>query len=693
MSLLVKLAQINGGQADQNYIPLSAAYLQVHAEKHLKEPNRFKFEIPIYTRTPVETAVKQLEDADVVGISTYVWNFELSRKIAAELKRRKPNILTIFGGPHVPEKRTPDFMSQNPFIDVAVAGEGERAFSAILERFPNIVPEDLPKGEDIGKMEDYLEKNIFPDIERSDWRKNRVRGTLQSLIHSGSWGEVSSINVRQNGNIVSIPIARRMGDLNEVPSPYLNGTFEQLMARYPDENWTAIWETNRGCPFACAFCDWGNTSKDKMTKLEIERVYGEQDWFSKKRIEFVWCADANFGMYQPRDVEIAKRMAENKEKYGYPKYFTVQGTKSPNDQSFEGQLILDKSGLSRGVLIAFQSLNPETLKAVDRGNISLDKFFHYQREFAKRGVDTFSDLILGNPLETYHTFTKGISYLLDMGQHNRIQFNNLSILPNAPMADPVYIRKYGLDIVETPIVNAHGPIDREADEVEEKQQLVVATNTMSREDWVRTRSFAYRTSALHFNKLLQIPLLVAHHNYGLNYNRMIDEFGAVSPESAPVIASMNRGFDEQAKAIQRGSPEFTPSRNYLGIYWYPDENALVDMVMNNKLDQFYRESNGVFSNMIGEEVRDGSLLDSALRLNREVFRLPRQPDSEIIEHPYNTWELYKSLLISSPVEVKNKKHRYAVERKERWETDQDWMKKMVWYKNKRGAYLNSAQPI
>jgi len=74
------------------------------------------------------------------------------------------------------------------------------------------------------------------------------------------------------------------------------------------------------------------------------------------------------------------------------------------------------------------------------------------------------------------------------GQHNRIQFNNLSILPNAEMGDPAYLKEHGMETVETKIINIHGALDE--DEIAEVQQLVVATKTMSREDWRRSRSFA-----------------------------------------------------------------------------------------------------------------------------------------------------------------------------------------------------------
>ncbi|MEK6894347.1 MAG: cobalamin-dependent protein [Nanoarchaeota archaeon] len=688
----VKLVQINGGPSGQNYLPLSAAYMQTHAQKNLPSSDKFDFSLPIYTRMPVDDAVERLVDADIAGFSTYVWNFNLSVQIAKKLKQANPDTLIVFGGPHVPERNTWEFFKEHPYVDVAVAGEGELAFTSILENYPGVVPSDVPNIRDIVAIRRYLQEKVFVGVDDKIARR-RIDKTIDSLVRSGSWGEVSTVNFQKDGGVFVHPTSRRISDLNEVPSPYLNGAFRDLMEAHPEENWTAIWETNRGCPFDCSFCDWGSMAKDKMVKIEDDRLAAEQDWFSRNKIEVVWCADSNFGMYGKRDLVIAQRMAENNRKHGYPKFFTVQGTKNPNEEAYQTQKVLDESGLSRGVLIAFQSLHPPTLEAVHRSNISLERFFEFQRRYAKEGVDTFSDLIIPLPEETYESFTTGISKLIESGQHGRIQFNNLSILPNPPMADPAYIAKYQLDIVETPTVNIHGPIKTDNDDVQETQELVVATSTMSRKEYVDAKSFAYMTSLLHFDKLLQIPSILAHSTYGLSYKKIFDAFRAQKGSENPVISGINRAFEEKARAIQGGSPEFCPSEEWLGVYWYPDEHAFIDLVANRKLDQFYREARGLMGKLIGEEILGGTIMDDALRLNSQLLRLPSPPSSLEIETAHNVWELYKSMLASDPVEPSNKGFKYRIDVDDQWGSMDEWLKKMVWQQNKKGAYIYSCSPI
>ena len=123
------------------------------------------------------------------------------------------------------------------------------------------------------------------------------------FIHTACYGEGERASVALlEGNDWT---PNRIDDMNILPSPYLEGTFDELIKAYPEENWIALWETNRGCPFSCTFCDWGTATKSKVFKFEIDRLYKEMDWFAKHQIEYIYCCDANFGML-PRDLDILR---------------------------------------------------------------------------------------------------------------------------------------------------------------------------------------------------------------------------------------------------------------------------------------------------------------------------------------------------------------------------------------------------
>ena len=61
----------------------------------------------------------------------------------------------------------------------------------------------------------------------------------------------------------------------DMPSPYLLGLFDKIIVDNPNAVWAMTLETNRGCPYACTFCDWGGLNYSKIYKFSIERVVKE----------------------------------------------------------------------------------------------------------------------------------------------------------------------------------------------------------------------------------------------------------------------------------------------------------------------------------------------------------------------------------------------------------------------------------
>jgi radical SAM superfamily enzyme YgiQ (UPF0313 family) len=640
--LSVGLVQINNSFTGQNYLPYSAGILQAFAQRHLAHSARYEFRLPLYRRLPVAEAVARLSGSDVVFFSTYVWNIRLSLAIARALKAQEPRTLVVFGGPQVPD-RAETFLRAHPFIDMAVHGEGERVFSMILER------------------------GATPD-----------------------WTGIPGISfLRPDGTFVTRAKGPRLGDLSLVPSPYLDGLFDPLMAANPDEQWLVLWETNRGCPFSCTFCDWGSAVQSKVFQFDLERLYLEIDWFARHQIEFVFCCDANFGILK-RDLDIVEYAVATKERHGFPRALSVQNTKNATERAYQVQKTLADAGLNKGVTISLQSLDPGTLTSIKRANISSASFQELQRRFTRDRVETYTDVILGLPGETYESFADGVDTVIANGQHNRIQFNNLSILPNAEMGAPEYQQKYGLRIVETKIVNIHGALDENEGDVAETQQLVVATDAMPATDWRRTRAFAWTAGLLHFDKVLQIPLVVLHETGGVHYRELIEAFSEGALHDFPVLAEMQQFFLDKARDIQDGGSEYCRSDAWLGIWWPADEYVLISLSVEGKLDRFYDEAARILGGFLrrrGVEVPP-DLLGEAVQLNRALLKQPFQVDDLELPLAYNVWELYQAALLGEPITVQRAPRVHRIDRTSaRWSSWDAWCREVIWYGNKKGAYL------
>jgi len=387
--------QINNGFSGQYYLPYSIGLLYSYVLHNSKNPDKFDFNSIIYKRKLLDECVDHLRDRNVILFSTYVWNEQISLAIAKKLKEIDKSKFIIFGGPSVPDNKfgkAENYLRTNPFINVLSHQEGERTILKLLDDFPE---------------NDF---DTTPNISYID----------------------------KKGKYKNNPNLPRLRDFDSVPSPYLTGIFDNLIKDNPNERWLASWETNRGCPFSCTYCDWGSATNSKVSRMHLDRVYAELDWFSKNKIEFIFCCDANFGML-PRDYDIALKAAENKKKFGYPHVLSVQNTKNARERAYKVQKLLADTGLSKGVTLAMQTVDAHTLKEIKRDNISTEDYQELQKRFTNDGIATYTEFILGLPGDTYKSFADGVSSVIESGQHNRIQFNNLSILPNAEMAEPDYI--------------------------------------------------------------------------------------------------------------------------------------------------------------------------------------------------------------------------------------------------------------
>ena len=637
----VGLVQINNSFSGQNYFPYSVGLLQAQAQHALEKPEDFDFLLPIYSRVKIEEGVERLLEADVVLFSLYVWNVRLSLEIAKQLKGRKPQVRIICGGPQVPDKGDV-FLRNYPFVDLACHGQGEPIIAPVLE-------------------------------------------------HSAAkdWGDIPAISfIDEEGKFHQNEKLPRSKDDLLMPSPYLDGTFEELIAANPQERWLVLWETNRGCPFSCTFCDWGSATQSKVFQFDIERLCREVDWFAEHSIEFIFCCDANYGILK-RDVDITSYVIETKQRTTYPHALSVQNTKNAKDRAYVVQKMLSDAGLNKGVTLSMQSVDELTLENIKRSNISLDAYRELQHRFTSDKVETYNDLILGLPGETYDSFVDGISSVIENGQHNRIQFNNLSILPNAEMGDPEYQREHGMKYVVSDIINIHGSLVHE-DEISEKQQLVIATGSMPELDWVKTRAMCWMTAFLYFDKVLQIPISVLHETAGLSYRELLQAFCSDEVDDLPILNEIKTFFTDKAMDIQQGGAEFCQSKEWLNIWWPADEMILINLCTEDKLGAFYEEAKDLLQRLLARHMLDvpQQLLYESITLNQNLVKLPFQTEDKTVDLSFNIWESYQHSLVgdASPIEELECSH-HVDRTSESWENWEDWCQNVVWYGNKKGAYL------
>nr|WP_319395120.1 radical SAM protein [uncultured Desulfobacter sp.] len=636
----VAISQMDNPFGDQSYLPYTSGLLQAYVQKHAQNAEKYEFLLPLYRRTTVEQAMEHLGDADVAAFSISIWNHQLVMKIIAELKMRAPDILTVVGGPQVSADCL-QLLEDNPGLDVAIHGEGEQIFLNILEQLPS-----------------------------------RDFSMINGCAYRNKNGEPC-----QNSN------QERIADLADIPSPYLTDVFEPLMAAHPNQLWQGLIETNRGCPFGCAYCDWGRDATRRVMRFPLDRVYAELRWFAKKKVEFIFCCDANFGLLS-RDVDIVKTAAKVKKEMGYPKMFSVQFTKNSSKRAFETQRILTKAGMSKGANLAIQSLHPPALKCAGRKNISMADFEKLQHDFQRENITTFSDLIIGIPGETYDSFADGVETLIGRGQHNRLQFNNLVMLPNAPMAQLDYRKKYGILTTWSRIVYSYGEATPESDVVE-MQEIVTGSDSMPPEDWQRTRAFAWMVNLLYFNKLLQIPLLYLKTEAGVNVSALIKLFCSEAADGYPALVKIRNQFIDKARAIQEGGEEFEFSSKWFGIWWPIDTLSLVHLVHDGHFDEFYTQAKALILSALKPQWEvQPTVLDDAFKLNRELIKVPFVHEDRILELGSTIGSFYRNVIQGEKATLSTRPVKCIIHSsQDTWEDWMEWARMAVWYGHKAARYI------
>ena len=435
-------------------IPLSAGLLKSYAMAIQEIRDSYNIHIEV-NRDTAEKVVGKYDNPAVLAFSSYFWNFNQNIRVAECSRQMYPNALIVFGGPMVPltKNETRAFLTKYQFVDIIVSGEGEIAFSKILQA---------------------VAKGKFPS-------------EINGVSYRGEKNNISSAD-----KIVSI------NDFTNYPSPFLDGVFDDLMERDRNSFTGVLLETNRGCPFSCSYCFWGGPDK-KVIKFPMERVFAELDWIVDNKFEYISGVDANFGILD-RDLEIARYMANLNNKTGYPKYLAINWTKGTTEKIISIVDALSKSKIQFMLTASFQSHNPDTLKAVNRLNIMPAKLDWIIKKLQGQGIDVYSELILALPLETYQSFINGIKKVLMPALNYYFNLYYFYLIPGSEMSRPEYLRKYKIKTRRC-AVSIERTVDKD-NAIQEHEDIVVSTSTMSIEDWKKSFTFGYYTKVLYGYRLL-----------------------------------------------------------------------------------------------------------------------------------------------------------------------------------------------
>lgn len=297
----------------------------------------------------------------IAGFSFYTWNAAEFLDLLSQLKASCPALMIIVGGPHV--QQAEDYLFDDP-IDIVFLGEGEESFKALLD------------------ADELSDRTQIPGLAF----------------------------LSPEGELLKTPPRKRTCDLDTLPSaldviPLTNEKGEPLYE-------SISYETSRGCPFRCAFCEWGTGAiGGKMYQFSMDRIRRDWHLIIESGIQNIWLADSNFGALK-EDLEKAQLICELKNKTGLPSTFATSWSKKHSPRVQEIVMLLNSNGLLPHYQLALQTLTPLALELSNRKNMDANKYKPIAKQMAEAGVPIAAELIWGLPGDNLASFEKNLDQLL-----------------------------------------------------------------------------------------------------------------------------------------------------------------------------------------------------------------------------------------------------------------------------------------
>lgn len=401
---------------------------------------------------------------DVLGFSLYVWNVGLSLHIAKLVKQQLPDCKILLGGPHITYKEDINYFKDNYFVDAVCKedGYGEIFITEYLYQLEQPTPNltEVP----------YC---IFPD--KGLWKESFASFYKRDF----KWPkEIYARNIEY--------IGRRVQKANT-----------------EDKKLYVAYETSRGCPFGCTYCEWGGGINSKVTFKSTELIIQDIDFIMDYVKPFFFSfTDANFGIID-RDVDIIKHICKWKKEKDVPSVMYFFGPSKVNKHNvYEIESLTAEYKMLSDYKVPVQDLNREVLKNIDRTDedwqLQLENYIKIRE---KHGGKIRLEMILGLPGATLDSYYEALDYSCTLDTFGRRYIWHL--LPTTPASKAEYRDKFKIKSLKTSFgmrstVDGGFGIIKQQHEEEKVQarhmvvepewmvptEIVIETSSYTRKEWV-----------------------------------------------------------------------------------------------------------------------------------------------------------------------------------------------------------------
>jgi len=383
-------------------------------------------------------------NTDILCLSTYNWNHLLCHEITKEVKKIKPEIITIQGGPQ--QGYDESFFEKHPYIDhlCYATGHGEEFLEEALAQ--------------IKKYKNILFPMNVPYLINRNYYTNKTKGKFEYRNESS--------------------LANNINYLNEIIIQAKNSNKPSIMP----------FELSRGCPYSCVYCEWGGGTGTKVSCKKWDVIKQDIDIVSYLQFDDVEIVDANFGIIK-QDIDALNYMIEQRRLTGYPKSVMAYGLAKVKREKKEQ--ILDamfKDGLANTYSMSLQSPDIEVLTNAKRTDISIEDQLYLAKKYIKEyNAKIKVEIIMGLPGSTLDTFYEEMDLFQECNTWYNAR-NVFSLLPNTEAYTKEYREKFN---IKSAIVGAaeneeeiyydlaRGVISK----FKSSMEIVVGSNTFTTDEW------------------------------------------------------------------------------------------------------------------------------------------------------------------------------------------------------------------
>jgi radical SAM superfamily enzyme YgiQ (UPF0313 family) len=330
---------------------------------------------------PVDIAEALLaQNPRIIGLGVYIWNVAPTTEVVAALKRIRPDLIVILGGPEVSHETAQQEIVR--LADHVITGEADRKFAEVCGQLLDGGAGRPPPSN--------------PAIEERRARSDAPYPTLPKIIPAP------------------------LPDFAQLALPYEFYDKQDIAHRI------LYVEASRGCPFSCEFC---LSSLDVPVRaVELTTVLGAMQKLldrGAKQFKFV---DRTFNLSVPTSRAILEFFLERHQPGNFYHFEMI-----PDRLPEALREIIAK--FPPGTLqfeVGIQTFNPQVAGLISRRQdyTRLADNFHFLREHT--GVHLHADLIVGLPGESVESFGAGFDQLVAL-RPQEIQVGILKRLRGTPI--------------------------------------------------------------------------------------------------------------------------------------------------------------------------------------------------------------------------------------------------------------------